>query len=496
MASLLERSRTIICILLLPNRSGLQFVQLDFGLRHLCSSTLATTSPTHKASLSEPLSHGSLVRQAMSAMLQNRSFDTCLMGAPKHQIWTVDAVREVLKAIPRFFFQSGRSVGRQKGFRRRAPLKQRNLFQEAEDLRKGLRIHGPAAYKDPIKVKQGVDRALEFYYWLEMQCGFVHTETTCREMACILAKGNDLKKLWHFLQEMAKRRDDLVNTATLTCIIKYLGEEGLVKEALAAFYRMKQFHCKPDVVAYNSIICALCRVGYFKKARFLLDQMEMSGSRCPPDTFTYTILIGFYCKYSLQTGCRKAIRRRLWEANHLFRIMLWKGFVPDVVTYNCLIDGLCKMHRIGRALELFNDMLLKGCSPNKVTYNSFIRYYSIVNEIDEAIEMMRNMRLRSHGIPTSSSYTPIIHALCEAGRPTEAQDFLSEMVDEGCIPRDYTYKLVRDALTSARKADLPDELCERIEYGINIRHRQVMRVKPIMPYNEGLLQEQMNIVKG
>lgn len=209
--------------------------------------------------------------------------------------------------------------------------------------------------------------------------------------------------------------------------------------------------------------------------------MELPGFRCPPDTYTYTILISSYCKYSLQTGCRKAIRKRMWEANHLFRIMLFKGFVPDVVTYNSLINGCCKTYRIERALELFQDMNERGCIPNQVTYNSFIRYYSAVNEIDKAVEMLRKMQEMNHGMPTSSSYTPIIHALCEAGRVLEARNFLVELVDGGSIPREYTYKLVCDTLNCGEKTNLLDEeLHKRINEGIEKRYMQVMKVKPIM----------------
>lgn len=64
--------------------------------------------------------------------------------------------------------------------------------------------------------------------------------------------------------------------ASITCLMKCLGEEGFVKEALATFYRMKEYHC----------INALCRVGNFKKARFLLDQMQLPitvDMGCRPD---------------------------------------------------------------------------------------------------------------------------------------------------------------------------------------------------------------------
>ncbi|KAL4185718.1 hypothetical protein AMTRI_Chr10g232070 [Amborella trichopoda] len=440
------------------------------------TSSYHFVTPSTQSEFTEPLSTlPGIVAPVIEVLVQNQGLDALRLNQ-----WSVDLVSEVLRAIPRYFFQSERSLGCQKGFRRRAPLRQRNLYQETEDSKLGLRIRGPAAYRNPKKVEEGVNKALAFFFWLESEGGFQHTEITCREMACTLAKGNSLKILWKFLHEMHRKGAGLVNTVTVTCVIKILGEEGLVNEALGAFYRMKQFHCKPDVVAYNAIICVLCRVCNFKKAKFLMGQMELPGSRCPPDTFTYTIMINFYCKYAMQTGCSKAIRRRLWEANHLFRLMVFKGFKPDVVTYNCLIDGLCKTYRIGRALELLNDMLQK-CSPNKITYNSFIRFYSAVNDIDKAIKMLRDMISRDHGVPTSSSYTPIIHALCEGGRVLEARDFLVEMVERGSIPRAYTYKLVRDALLLASEdAFMPSELCMRIEEGIRKRYEYVKKVKPVM----------------
>ncbi|KAB5568571.1 hypothetical protein DKX38_002364 [Salix brachista] len=241
-------------------------------------------------------------------------------------------------------------------------------------------------------------------------------------MAVVLARGSKLDELWQFLKEMAQREHG-------NCI-------GLVSvhQALALFYRMRQYHIKPDV---------------------------------------YT--------YGLQTGCRKAILRRIWEANRLFRIMLLKGFVPDVVTYNWLINGRCKTSRIERGLELFEDMNKRGCVPNRVTYNSFIRYFSVVNEIDKAVEMLRKMQNMNHGLATRSSYTPIIHALCEAGRVLEARGFLVELVDGGLIPREYTCRLVCDALKSKREgSSLCGEFDKRIKDGIEDRYREVKNVKPIM----------------
>ncbi|XP_010416682.1 PREDICTED: pentatricopeptide repeat-containing protein At1g77405-like [Camelina sativa] len=428
-----------------------------------------------------------VIDQLIAAMIQNRPFDAVLASSTVANPWSQQLVSDVLRSIPRFFFISPRSIGRQKGFRHRSPLKQRNLREESQRRRSEVLVLGPAAYMDPKKVSLGLQKAMEFFFWIETHFGFDHNEVTGRDMACLLAKGNDFTGLWDFLRQVSRRENgkNVVTTASVTCLMKCLGEEGFVKEALATFYRMKEYHCKPDVYAYNTIINALCRVANFKKARFLLDQMQLPGFRYPPDIYTYTILISSYCRYGMQTGCRKAIRRRMWEANRMFREMLFRGFVPDVVTYNCLIDGCCKTNRIGRALELFEDMKKRGCVPNQVTYNSFIRYYSVTNEIERAIEMMRTMKKMDHGVPGSSTYTPLIHALVETRRAAEARDLVVEMVEAGVVPREYTYKLVLDALSSEGMADtLDEELHKRMREGIEERCRRVMRIKPVMARKE------------
>ncbi|KAF3320733.1 hypothetical protein FCM35_KLT14867 [Carex littledalei] len=242
--------------------------------------------------------------------------------------------------------------------------------------------------------------AFSFYSWAQSHCHFSHDEMSCRHMARLLVGVNSLPSLWLFL----RNNEALVTTATVTALIATLGQHGLSKSALNLFYRMKQFHCKPDVQCYNTLISVLCMNRDFKKARFLLDQMELPGARCKPDLYTYTIFITFYCKRGLETG---------------------------------------------------------------------------FNEADKALRFMREMEEREHGKPSSSSYTPIIHSLCESGRVNEARDLLVEMVARGHVPRDFTYKLVCGSLRSKGADDLSEEICWKIETGIRERIKQVMQVRPV-----------------
>lgn len=61
-------------------------------------------------------------------------------------------------------------------------------------------------------------------------------------MAIVFAKANKLTEIWSLLKEMSKQAEietGLVTTTPMTCLMKCLGEGGLVNEAVHAFYSMK-----------------------------------------------------------------------------------------------------------------------------------------------------------------------------------------------------------------------------------------------------------------
>ncbi|PQQ02363.1 hypothetical protein Pyn_34922 [Prunus yedoensis var. nudiflora] len=80
-----------------------------------------------------------------------------------------------------------------------------------------------------------------------------------------------------------------------------------------------------------------------------------------PDVVTYNTLIHGLC----QSG--------KWEKAKSFLIcMVDSGISPDVYTFAVLISALCKEERIQEALALFEEMTGKGINPNVVIFNSLI----------------------------------------------------------------------------------------------------------------------------
>uniref|UniRef100_A0A8I6X938 Pentatricopeptide repeat-containing protein n=1 Tax=Hordeum vulgare subsp. vulgare TaxID=112509 RepID=A0A8I6X938_HORVV len=250
-----------------------------------------------------------------SALLQRCRFDSALCPSPTFRGFSPATIASSLAAIPRLILP--RSAGHF--------CPQRPFPSPSSSYHRRVTVALTLAFLN-WSHSDAIPRAIPL------------TEAPLRAAALSLARARVLPALFGFLREHAP----LVSTAAL-------GEEGLLRQALAAFHRARQLRCSSNAQCYNTLLAALCRNGRFKDARFLLDQMERPGAHCKPDSYTYTVLISWYCRIGAGTGCRKAARRRIYEAGMLFRRMGEKGLEPDVVTYNCYINGLCKTYRVERA---------------------------------------------------------------------------------------------------------------------------------------------------
>jgi leucine-rich PPR motif-containing protein len=69
-------------------------------------------------------------------------------------------------------------------------------------------------------------------------------------------------------------------------------------------------------------------------------------------------------------------------------MMDW-GIAPDVVTYNTVIDGLCKAQVVDRAEGIFQQMIDKGVKPNNDTYNCLIHGYLSIGKWKEVVQNAR-----------------------------------------------------------------------------------------------------------
>ena len=114
-------------------------------------------------------------------------------------------------------------------------------------------------------------------------------------------------------------------------------------------------------------------------------------------TCTYNVLIRGFCKNSMVD-----------EGFRFFREMESFNCDADVVTYNTLVDGLCRAGKVRIARNLVNGMGKKceGLNPNVVTYTTLIRGYCMKQEVEEALVVLEEMT--SRGLKPNMTYNTLV----------------------------------------------------------------------------------------
>ena len=104
------------------------------------------------------------------------------------------------------------------------------------------------------------------------------------------------------------------------------------------------------------------------------------------------------------------------EAESLFKkLVRLKVIQPDVVTYNTIIDGLCKKGHTYMAVTLLKYMQKKGCKPVTVTYSIAIHSLCKDGLVDHALGLFAKMSEK--GItPDVITFNSLIQGMCNVNR--------------------------------------------------------------------------------
>lgn len=75
------------------------------------------------------------------------------------------------------------------------------------------------------------------------------------------------------------------------------------------------------------------------------------------------------------------------EAIGLLESMKRNGFMPSVITYNIILLGLCKAHRMDDAIHVLEEMVDTGCQPNQTSYILLVEGVGFLGRRAEAIDL-------------------------------------------------------------------------------------------------------------
>ncbi|KAJ6388363.1 hypothetical protein OIU77_026860 [Salix suchowensis] len=203
-------------------------------------------------------------------------------------------------------------------------------------------------------------------------------------------------------------------------VLNVIIQEDLFYRALEFYNHVigaKGVNISPNVLTFNLVIKAMCKVGLVDDAVQMLRKMPVS--KCQPDAYTYSTLMDGLCKAD-----------RIDEAVSLLDEMQIDGCFPSPVTFNVLINGLCKKGDLSRVAKLVDNMFLKGCVPNEVTYNTLIHGLCLKGKLEKAISLLDSM-VSSKCVPNVVTYGTVINGLVKQGRALDGARVLASMEERG-----------------------------------------------------------------
>ncbi|XP_021736159.1 pentatricopeptide repeat-containing protein At3g09650, chloroplastic-like [Chenopodium quinoa] len=208
---------------------------------------------------------------------------------------------------------------------------------------------------------------------------------------------------------------------------------------LEAMRRQEDSASHPDHVSYTTVISALVKAGSMDKARQVLYEMTRIG--VPANLVTYNILLKGYCQ-QLQVDRAKGLIKEMTDV---------VGILPDVVSYNTLIDGCILVDDSAGALAYFNEMRARGIAPTKISYTTLMKAFALsgqpklANKVFE--EMLKDPRVKVDQV----AWNMLVEGYCRMGLIEEGKSVVERMREHGFHPNVATYGSLANGIALARK---------------------------------------------
>lgn len=210
---------------------------------------------------------------------------------------------------------------------------------------------------------------------------------------------------------------------------------GLTRQAIRAFDDIEGLTGnKVRIDGFCYLLDTLCKYGYVKVA---VEVFNKRKGEFGVDAKIFTILIYGWCKIG-----------RFEMGERFLKDMVGRGIEPNVVTYNVLLNGVCRrasLHPEGRfektirnAEKVFDEMRQRGIEPDVTSFSIVLHVYSRAHKPELSLDKLKQMK--ELGIsPTVATYTSVIKCLCSCGRLEDAENLFGEMVRSGISPSPATY---------------------------------------------------------
>ncbi|WVZ86430.1 hypothetical protein U9M48_033209 [Paspalum notatum var. saurae] len=378
--------------------------------------------------------------------------------------------------------------------------------------------------------------AVRFFRWAGRSVA--HTAYAWNLLVDILGKAAMFEPMWDAIRSMKQEGSgDLVSVATFASVFASYCARGNLKDAIAAFDVMGRYGLKPDAVALNSLLSAMCRVeGRAEAAQEFFDRIKTT---VPPDADTFAILLEAWEKEGnavrakstfgemvvrvgwdaanmpaydsfLTTLLRagqfdeafkflqvmrskrcfpgivffaNAVDLIIRKADYANAVAIWQimvteaDLVPNFSMYNAMIGFCCNVGSFDYALGLFDEMPLNGVFANSVTYNAILEGFIKHHKAREAERFLKEMS-KNEQLPTASNCAAAINLFFKEFNPSAAINVWRCVVEHNITPaEDSARELIAGLLDFGRLTEVEKQVDEMIDMRIELSKSTIENMK-------------------
>ncbi|CAK7323334.1 unnamed protein product [Dovyalis caffra] len=192
------------------------------------------------------------------------------------------------------------------------------------------------------------------------------------------------------------KSDDRPNLHISCTMIDIYTIMGQFNEGEKLYLKLKSSGIALDVIAFSIVVRMYVKAGSLRDACSVLETIEKEKD-IVPDIYLFRDMLRIYQQCGM-----------LDKLNDLYWRIMKSRIVWDQELYNCLINCCARALPVDELSRLFNEMLQRGFDPNTITFNVMLDVYAKAKLFNKARELF--MMARKRGFVDVISYNTIIAA--------------------------------------------------------------------------------------
>ncbi|XP_026454735.1 pentatricopeptide repeat-containing protein At4g30825, chloroplastic-like [Papaver somniferum] len=276
-------------------------------------------------------------------------------------------------------------------------------------------------------------------------------------------------------------------------MIDIYGFMGRFNEAKDLYLKLKSSGIALDMVTYSVVVRMYVKSGSLKEASLVLYDMEKQ-KEIVPDVFLFRDMLRIYQQCRMQQKLEEIYYQILksgiaWdqemyncvinccsralpvdELSRVFDEMLQRGYAPNTITVNVMLDMYGKARLFKKAKKVFWMARKRGLT-DVISYNTIIAAYGRNKDLKNMKTTVKKMEF--HGFSVSlEAYNCMLDAYGKEGEMEKFRDVLRRLKESSVVSDHYTYNIliniygekgwieeVAEVLEELQKCGLGPDLC-------------------------------------